>query len=89
MARYYRRRYWRAGKRRFKKSAVSTAVGRIFGGLLMLLVFDSLLDAIVPDLNESGSWFVDTVAFIDSIIPVFGIIVVAVPIYMLFKRSIF
>lgn len=67
----------------------------------MLLVFDSLLDAIIPSLNDTvnestglclpgeNCWFLDTVTFIDSIIPVFGIIIVAVPIYMLFKKSIF
>lgn len=87
MARY-RRKYYRMRGRRFKRNHVNTAVGQIFGGLLLLLVFDSLLGAVYPSLCAS-TYFATTVTFIDAIIPVFGIIIVAVPIYNLFRKSVF
>lgn len=60
-------------KANFGGSTMTKALGRMVGLLLVLYVFDKLIDAIWGVVNAS-QWFGDAVTLIETLLPVIGIL---------------
>lgn len=101
MTRYYRKKYIRFRGRRIQRDKAASTAGFIVKALLLMYVVDRMLVAIVPVVDEQWNettgacntgetcYFHNAVTFLESIMPVFGIIIIAMPIYNLFKGSVF